>query len=223
MKIFEFDQNRYAKIKVNNRLDLWHLQNIIEPKDLIKAKTLRTIFIQREDKREKLKKKKLVTLTIKVEKIDFHKYKNKLRITGKIVEAPKEISLGEYHTVEVGLGSILTIEKKWKKEQIERLEKAKIKIKGASPKTIQEFFMHVNKADGLAAYGLDNIKLVSISGAVKVLLVPEEKIQEKEVGKLMKEVENRRGEIKLISKKEEIGKKFCRTYDIAAILRFPIS
>jgi stalled ribosome rescue protein Dom34 len=201
-------------------LDFLHLQNIIEKNDLIKAKTWRRIFIEREDKKIR-SKKKFVFLTVKVEKTEFHKHMNKLRFIGKIVEAPKEIPLGDYHTIEVGLGSILTIEKgEWKKEQIERLEKAKIRIGVIKPKLIQEFFMHVNKQDGLAVYGLEQVKLASQAGAVKILLVPEEKIAE--VEELVKEVENKRGEIKLVAKKEELGKKFCSMYDIGAILRFPI-
>lgn len=224
MKIFEFDsKKKYAKIKITNQLDLWHLQNIIEPKDLITAKTLRAIFIQREDKKEKVKRR-FAVLTIKVEKTEFHKHKSKLRVTGKIIKAPEEIQLGDYHTIEVGLGSMLTIQKEeWKKEQIERLEKAKIRVENVKPKLIQEFFIHINKADSLATYGCEQVKLAASLGAIKILLIPEEKIQDKNIEKLMKEVENKRGEIKLVSKKEDVGKQFCSMYDVGAILRFAIS
>lgn len=224
MKVFEFNQaKKYAIIKIDNQLDFWHLQNIIEKGDLVKAKTLRRIFIQREEKKIKAKKK-LVFLKIKVEKIELHKHLNKLRITGKIVEAPKEIPLGDYHTIEIGFGSKLTIEKEeWKKEQIERLEKAEIKIETIKPKLIQEFFVHVNKQDGLAAYGFEEVKIAASAGAVKILLVPEEKIAEKEVEEIIKEVESKKGEIKIVSKKEDLGKKFCDMYGIGAILRFAIS
>lgn len=224
MKVFEFDQaKKYAIIKIDNQLDFWHLQNIIEKSDLIKAKTWRRIFIQREE--EKIRaKKKLVFLKIKVEKIEFHKHLNKLRITGKIVEAPKEISLGEYHTVEVGLGSVLTMEKeKWKEEQIKRLEKAKIRIERVKPKLIQEFFVHINKGDGLAIYGLEQVNFASSIGAVRILLVPEEKFGEKEVEEIIKEVEKKKGEINIVSKKDDLGKKFCSMYDIGAMLRFVVS
>lgn len=221
MKVIELDlAKRYAVIKIDSFLDFLHLQKIIEKNDLIKAKTWRRIFIQREEKKIRAKKK-FVTLKIKAEKIEFHKHMKKIRITGKIVEAPNEISLGEYHTIEVGLGSILTIEKEeWKKEQIERLEKAKVRIEYAKPKFIQEFFMHINKQDGLAIYGLEQIKFASQAGAIKILFVPEEKFQEFE--EIIKEVEKKKGEIKLVSEKDELGKNFCKTYDIGAILRFPL-
>jgi stalled ribosome rescue protein Dom34 len=223
MKIIELDlAKRYATIKIDSVLDFFHLQNIIEKNDLIKAKTWRRIFIQREDKKIRAKKK-FVTLKIKVEKIEFHKHINKLRVTGKIVEAPKEISLGDYHTIEVGLGSILTIEKEeWKENQIKELERAKIRIEFAKPKLIQEFFMHINKSDGLAIYGLEQVKLASQAGAIKVLLIDEEKIAEKEIEEMLREVREKKGEIALVSKKNDLSKNFCNIYGIGAILRFSI-
>jgi len=224
MKIIEFSPERKtARLKVNNVLDLWHLEKIVEKGDLITAKTLRTIFIRREE--EKIKtKKKLVTLTIKVEKVDFSKQKNKLRLKGKIVEAPEEVQKGSYHTIEVGLGKKLTVEKKeWKKEFMEKLKRAKRIIKIAEPKVIQEFFIHINKNDGLAVYGLDQVKIASQIGAVKIALISEEKIREKSIEKLVEEIEKKGGSIKLVSRKQKEGGRFCKMCDIAAILRFPIS
>ncbi len=68
MKIVEFSPERkIARVKVDDPLDLWHLQNILEAGDFLTAKTLRTIFIQKEEGREK-SEKKFVTLKIKVGK-----------------------------------------------------------------------------------------------------------------------------------------------------------
>jgi len=224
MKIIEFSPERKtARLKVNNSLDLWYLEKIVEKGDLITARTLRTIFIRREE--EKIKtRKKLVTLTIRVEKVDFSKQKNRLRLKGKIVEAPEEVQRGSYHTIEVGLGKKLTIEKKeWKKVHIERLKRAKHVIKIAELKIIKEFFTHINKDDGLVVYGLDQVKIASQVGAVKIALISEEKIREKSIEELVEEIENKRGEIRLVSRKQKEGEKFCKMCDIAAILRFPIS
>jgi len=225
LKIVEFSPERkIAKLKVEVVTDFWHLENIVEKGDLITAKTPRMIFVQRGD--EKIKgRKKFVVLTVKVEKLDFQKHKNKLRFTGKIVEAPDDVQKGSYHTIEIGIGNIFTIEKKeWREEQIKRLERGKIKIKIVrEPKLIQEFLMHVNKGDGLAVYGLKQVKLASSVGAVKIVFIPEEKVRKREIEELLEEIENKRGEVKLISKKYSVGKKFIKTYDIAAILRFPIS
>lgn len=219
----EFDRERKkAKLKVEVTTDFLHLEKIVELGDMITARSLRTIFVQRDEERIK-GRKKFVLLTIKVDKIDFQKHKNKLRFIGKIVEAPEEVQKGSYHTIEIGIGNVFTIEKKeWKDEQIKRLEKAKIKIEILKdPRLIQEFLIHLNKGDGLAAYGIEQVKLAASMGAVKVVFIPEGKIREME--ELIEEIESKRGEVKLISNKYSFGEKFSKTYDIAAILRFPIS
>ena len=225
LKIVQFDQEkRSAKLRVESATDFWHLEKIVEKGDLITARTLRTIFVQRGEERIK-SKKKFVVLTVKVEKIEFQKHKNKLRFIGKIVEGPEEVQKGSFHAIEIGIGNMFTIEKKeWKEDQIKRLEKAKIKIKVLKdPRLVQEFLMHVNKGDGLAAYGFEQVKLAASMGAVKVVFIPEEKIRESEIEKLIEEIQNKRGEVNLVSKGYSVGKKFSKAYNIAAILRFPMS
>lgn len=223
MKIVKSDLN-IRKLKIQNDLDVWHLQQIVEQKDLVKARTVRTIFIRREDQKEK-GRRKLVLLKIRVEKIEFDEYQKKLRLNGKIVEGPEEIQLGDYHTIEVGRGDVIEIEKeRWNEEQLERLKRASIRIEVLrDPKVLEEFFVHCNKNDGLVVYGFDQVKVAAGFGAVKIVLIPEEKLRDKTFEDLMKLIESKRGEIKLVSKKDVTGKKFCNTFDVGAILRFPIS
>jgi stalled ribosome rescue protein Dom34 len=219
MKIVErgFEKG-FVKVIPENFLDLWYLSGLIEVKDKITAKTVRNIFIEREGKKEKSRKKTLI-LSIEAEKIDLEE--NKLRIKGKIVEAPEEVQKGSYHTIEIGIGSKVLIEKKeWKKEQIEKIEKAEKRIKKAF--SLKDFFIHLNKEDGLAVYGIEEVKNSALIGAIKTLFVPLEKL-DKEIEKIMEEVENKGGEIEFVSKKEELGKKFIEEYRIGAILRFKIS
>lgn len=222
MKVLEFDNNK-ARIAITSMLDLWHLQQIVEKGDSITAKTLRTIFVKREE--EKVKgEKKFVLLTIKLEKIEFDEHKSKLRMNGKIVEAPEEVQKGDYHTIEIGLGNSITIEKEmWKQEQLERLDRAKIKIEVADNSVLENFFVHLNKDDRLTAYGIEQVKIAAEIGAVKIVLVPEDKIRDKVIEEVVKIVESKRGEVKLVLKKGFMGKKFCEAYNIAAVLRFPIS
>jgi stalled ribosome rescue protein Dom34 len=216
-------ERKVARIRIDDPLDLWHLQNILEAGDFLTAKTLRTIFIQKEEGKEK-GEKKFFTLKINVEKIEFDKYKNELRVSGKIVEAPKEVQKGSYHTIEVGLGSLLTLEKEeWKKEHMERMERAKVKISVAKDLEIQDFFVHVSKDDGFVVYGIEQVKAAAEMGVVKAVFISEEKIHEKASEELIKEIESKRGEIKLVSRKRLLGEKFCRAYDMAAVLRFKLS
>ena len=210
----------FVKIVVDDLNDLWLLQNVIKPGDFVTAKTLRTIFVEREETREKARKK-LVLLKVRVEKIEFAKSKNVLRLAGKIEECPEDVQKGSYHTIEVGLGKILKIEKEWKQEEIEQLKKSK-RVKYANGVVIGEFLMHVNKDDSLAAYGIEQVKNAVMMGAVKTLLVPEDNLHEKKFEQIIKEAESKRGEILVVSKKKDWGEKFCRQYDVAALLRFAV-
>ena len=87
---------------------------------------------------------------------------------------------------------------------------------------IQEFFSHLQKDDGLSAYGLEQIKDADNAGAVKVLLVSEEKIRVKEIDELAKKVEDKKGQLEIISKTHELGEQFHRMGGLGAILRFRI-
>jgi len=106
--------------------DLWHLSQIFEPDDLVTARTLRKTSVKRGNEIE-TGEKRPVTLTIKVEKVDFHPYTYKLRVTGKIKEGPDDVQLASYHTFDVDPGIPIKIQKKWKPYQLERLKKARIK------------------------------------------------------------------------------------------------
>ncbi|MGC8812619.1 MAG: hypothetical protein ACP5O8_03500 [Candidatus Aenigmatarchaeota archaeon] len=219
MKIVEekFEKG-YVKVIPENFLDLWYLSNLIETKDRIVAKTVRNIFIEREGRKEKSKKKTLV-LSIEVERVELEE--GKLRVRGKIVEAPEEVQRGSYHTIEIKFGNKVLIEKKsWKKEQVEKIKKSAKRVKKAF--SLKDFFVHLNKADGLAVYGFEEVKNSALMGAVKILFVPLERLDQK-IEEIMEEVEKKGGEIEFASKKDELGKKFIEEYGIGAILRFKIS
>ena len=171
----EFDKNKNtARLKVENPVDVWQLEKIIEKGDLVTAKTKRTTFVQRGDERIKGEKKFFV-LKIKIEKTEFKEETNKMRLIGRIVEAPEEVQKGDYHTIEVGIGKMLTIEKReWRKELIERLEKSKAEFL-RNYKEVEDFFIRTNKEDRLAIYGFDQVKMAASIGAVKIAFIPEEK------------------------------------------------
>ncbi|MBS3055332.1 MAG: pelota family protein [Candidatus Aenigmarchaeota archaeon] len=222
MRILSFDkEDGVAKLKVETELDLWQLQQLIKKDDFVKSKTIRQLFVQRESGREK-GKRELVLLAVKTEKTDFDNNKHELRVHGKIVEAPNEIQRGVYHTIEIKTGTVLEITKKWTQEELERLKRSQIKMQVLKDeKILEDFFMHLNKNDRLVTYGFDQVKIAGNHGAVKVLLVSEEKIREKEFEDLVKLVESKSGEVKLVAK-GNLSQKFKSTYQIGAILRYPI-
>jgi protein pelota len=69
-----------------------------------------------------------VTLTIRLEKVEYHKDIHVLRLGGPITEGPEDIQISSYHTLSIDTDTVLTVHKaKWKAFQLDRLKKAKQK------------------------------------------------------------------------------------------------
>ncbi len=330
-----------VKLKVDTEDDLWYLKTIIEPGDLVKARTMRSLFLLRDGEKQKIGKKPMI-LQIKLEKIEFQKYLFQLRLAGKIVEGPEETELSSYHTIEVKSGDVLIITKpQWSKYQFEKLKKAetkvpnvliavmdydeitiamlkkgtadiiseftnphsiqeedklieyykkiateieklsenvqniiiagpgfvkehvsniikerdeslfkKIKIDSTSSATksgiieilkrgmlekiikhsevvkesglVEEFFIHLKKEDGLVVYKTDEVEQAQLSGAIKSLLVSEEKIRDERIDNIAKEVEKKNGEVFIISTSHDIGQQFNSFGGLGAVLRYKL-
>ena len=105
--------------------DLWYLSNIIEPKDIVQGKTLRKIKAPSSDEKSKEASKRPVFLSIEVEKAEFSKYSNVLRVSGVIKQAPEDVPLGDHHTFNVDENTSITIIKgQWLKYQLDKLKEA---------------------------------------------------------------------------------------------------
>lgn len=113
-----------VKLKVENMDDLWYLSNIIDPSDLITGKTQRKIKLTQETERQKKVVKKTATIKIEIEKIEFHKSLNSLRVSGIIRQAPEDIPKGSHHTINIEENSVIKIEKKFLKYQIDKIKEA---------------------------------------------------------------------------------------------------
>ena len=126
MKIIHSDLKKgTVKIKIENLDDLWYLNQLIDKNDLIKGKTLRKIKFGEETQRKQKVAKKSVFLLIQVEKVEFSKTSNILRISGLVKEGPEEIPLGSHHTFNIEEATIITIIKqKWLKFQVDKLKEA---------------------------------------------------------------------------------------------------
>lgn len=122
MQILSYHPERGdIRVKAESLEDLWHLDHILEEGDCIKGKTFRRAEQKSDVLRPQRAEKKLVTLTIRAEKIDFHQYSNWLRVTGPIIEGE---DAGSYHTINVEEGTVLTITKKWRQYHLNRLREA---------------------------------------------------------------------------------------------------
>lgn len=121
MFVFKRKENS-IKVKPEVLEDLWHLIKIIKPKDFVTAHTHRKFTAASGDV-----ERKPVTIKLEVEKTEFHKGFEKLRILGVIVEGKPEeyVQLREHHSFDVGPGDEITLEKnKWAKYELDRLKEA---------------------------------------------------------------------------------------------------
>ena len=114
-----------VKVLTQNLDDLWYLSTIVEPNDIVQGRTLRKIKAVSSDEKSKEATKKPVFIKLEVEKVEFSKYTNVLRVSGVIKEAPEEIPLGEHHTFNVDDNTTITIIKEqWLKYQLDKLKEA---------------------------------------------------------------------------------------------------
>ncbi len=74
------------KVRVENADDMWHLHNLILPGDLVRASTYRREEVKTDKVRPERGEKVRVTLTLKVDKLEFQAFSDRIRITGVIVE-----------------------------------------------------------------------------------------------------------------------------------------
>lgn len=124
--IFKDLKHGEIKLVAENLDDIWHLYNIIDKGDLVRAVTFRTSEDEKDDKiRSKKLEKKRMKLGLGVEEVKFHEFSDRLRIHGKIVEGPQD--LGSFHTLNITADSMepLSIVKKdWKHYHLKRIDEA---------------------------------------------------------------------------------------------------
>jgi len=124
--IFKDPKTGEIKLIPENLDDIWHLYNIIEEGDIVRMMTFRTAEGEKADKlRAKKTEKKRMKLGLRVEKLAFHEFSNRLRIQGVIIEGPQD--LGSHHTFNVDaeeMQPLSIIKERWKTHQLERIDEA---------------------------------------------------------------------------------------------------
>ena len=111
------------RLTPENTEDLWHIERILQPGDRILSKTWRRYKAIEDDSGEK----KLVTMKLLVEKVEFARHANRLRVTGKIVsgEPAEFVQIGSYHTIDIEQGLPVSIIKdKWMSHHLSRIKQA---------------------------------------------------------------------------------------------------
>jgi protein pelota len=101
--------------------DLWHLQHLVEPGDLVFAITSRKIQAATDKTRPEKMERRTMRLGLSIEDVEFHIYSNWLRLHGIIKSG---IDLGSYHTLNIEVGTDLSIIKRWRQDQLQRIQEA---------------------------------------------------------------------------------------------------
>ena len=111
------------RLKVQTADDLWHLHNLIEPGDLVRAFTYRREEAATDKLRPERGEKIRVKLGIRVGQTEYQDFSDRLRITGVIVEGPQD--LGRHHTLNLGVGDDITLVKEtWRDHHLRRIKEA---------------------------------------------------------------------------------------------------
>jgi len=116
-------QKSYGEIRLfpENIDDIWHLSHLIAPGDLVFATTLRASDMANDKIRPEKMEKRPVRLGIRVEKVEFHHYANRLRVTGLIEHGMES---GSYHTLNIETGYEISVIRQWRKSDFERIDRA---------------------------------------------------------------------------------------------------
>ncbi|MDD1717517.1 MAG: mRNA surveillance protein pelota [Methanoregulaceae archaeon] len=101
--------------------DIWHLEHLISPGDLVFATTFRSVETAQDKIRPEKPEKRPVRLGIRVEKVEFHRYADRLRLTGIIEHGPET---GSYHTLNIEPGFEISVIRKWSAVDLERIDRA---------------------------------------------------------------------------------------------------
>src|SRR2546427_8090647 len=110
------------KVRVENADDLWHLHNLALPGDQVRASTYRRQEVKTDKVRPERGEKVRVTLTVRVESVEFQAFADRLRITGVSGEGPQD--LGRHHTVNVAVDDVVSVIKTWRSHELRRIDEA---------------------------------------------------------------------------------------------------
>ncbi|AGB04588.1 putative translation factor pelota [Aciduliprofundum sp. MAR08-339] len=122
MKVEEKERGEIT-VRVDNLDDLWYLSTMLGEEDLVFGYVFRKDTTSGDMKRSKKVERKKIRVGIRVKKLDFQEFSDRLRISGIIVAGPEDY-LGSHQTINVGLGDEISIIKEWSVKDKELLEEA---------------------------------------------------------------------------------------------------
>lgn len=122
------DNDKSGSITVcpDDNEDMWTCFNVIRNGDIIEGKTQRKVVqMSKDGSKITGSTKKIVKLTVKIEKIDYDAAGGELRMKGKTLYDQEDVPSGSYHTFQLEPGKNIKIKKEeWDNIDQENIERA---------------------------------------------------------------------------------------------------
>ncbi len=123
-KTIERDSSGAVTIMCEGAEDMWHVYNLVQVGDSLRAPALRKVQTQ-SSTGTVISNKVRTTLSIKVEKFDYDVQNSELHIAGRVIEENEYVKMGSYHTLDLELNRNFRIGKhEWDSVALERIEDA---------------------------------------------------------------------------------------------------
>jgi stalled ribosome rescue protein Dom34 len=120
----EPDGTGFVRLIADDEEDLWHMYNLVNVGDRVKATTLRKV-VKESSTGSTTANKVRMHLTLEIDKIDFDQDTCALRCSGRNVEMHENVKLGAHHTLELEQKRTFTLIKEhWDSIALERLAAA---------------------------------------------------------------------------------------------------
>ena len=115
---------RYVVCIPEEEEDMWHVYNLLQEGDHIRASTMRKVITESATGSTGANKVR-TTLTVQIESIDYDFDACMLRVKGKNIEENQYVKMGQYHTLDIELNRKFTLSKdEWDSYLLERLDMA---------------------------------------------------------------------------------------------------
>jgi protein pelota len=113
--------NDELKIRIETLDDLWYIKNLLEPGDLIVSDVFRRVELNDDMDRAKSTERKKIKVKLKVEKVDFQPYTDKIKILGEIIEGDEA---GSHQSIFLGTDDEFLLIKEFTDEDLNLLREA---------------------------------------------------------------------------------------------------
>ncbi len=112
-------KRRVVRVRPESEEDLWRLKITLRRGDLVTLRTVRDVRVG-SGRKERIP----MTLTLRLESVEFQPFTGKLRVSGVVVEGPDEFGVkGKRHSATVAPGQQLIVEREggWSESALSRL------------------------------------------------------------------------------------------------------